>query len=78
MTAIVFGESNADKLAKDSQTARQIVKEINEFGVNDRQRWLIIYNLALELEKVEELREVVGLVKELKPDIFLSSGNGEE
>lgn len=68
----VYGESRADKLAKESQIARQFVKEMNDFGINDRQRWLVIYNLALELEDVESLREIVGLVKELKPEIFLT------
>lgn len=70
----LYGESDTDKLAKENHVARQIVKEINDFGVNDRQRWLIIYSLALELENVEEMREIVGLIKELKSGIFLSGG----
>ena len=46
----LYGEMQSEKLAADNKVSHQIVSEINQFGVNDRQRWLIIYQLALEFE----------------------------
>lgn len=69
----VYGQLDSEKLAKDSNTARQIVKEINQFEINDRQRWLLIYYLALELENVEEMQAMAAYIKEVKgSDIFIS------
>ena len=45
----LYGEMQSEKLAADNKVSHQIVSEINQFGINDRQRWLIIYRLALEL-----------------------------
>ena len=68
-----YGQFQSEKNAAESQAARQIVKEIGNFGINERQRWLIIHQLALELENPHEMREIVGLIKELKSDLFLSN-----
>ena len=66
-----YGQLGSEKLAKDSQAAREIVKEINHFGINDRQRWLILYYLSLELENVEEMQALTAYIKEVKgSDIF--------
>jgi hypothetical protein len=70
----LYGEFQSEKLANESQIARQIVKEINNFGINERQRWLIIHSLALELENQEDMRELIGFIKESKGDsLFLST-----
>ena len=46
---------------------------INQFCINDRQRWLVIHYLALELENVDEMKELTGFVKETKgSDLFIS------
>ena len=68
-----YGQFQSEKNAAESQAARQIVKDIGNFGINERQRWLIIHQLALELENPHEMREIVGLIKELKSDLFLSN-----
>jgi len=69
----VYGQLESEKLAKDSQIAREMIKEINQFGINDRQRWLLIYYLSLELENVEEMQAIASYIKEVKgSDIFLS------
>ena len=76
-----FGELSSEKLASESQIARQIVREIDHFGINDRQRWLIIYYLSLELENVDEMKEVSSFIKELKGNsLFISNlyGGPEE
>lgn len=51
--------------AKQTVVCRQIVKTINDFGVNDFQRLKIIELLGLELEKREESIEIAGAVKRL-------------
>lgn len=68
-----YGQFQSEKIAAEFQIARQIVSEIGNFGINERQRWLIIHQLALELENPHEMREVIGLIKELKSDLFLSN-----
>ena len=69
----MFGELNSEKLAKDSNIARDIVREIGHFGVNDRQRWLVIYYLSMELENVDEMKRMTAFIKELKGDqIFIN------
>jgi hypothetical protein len=65
-TPIIYGQTPAEKAAMESSIARDIVKEIGTFGVNDRQRWLIIYFLAHELENHDHMREIIGLVRDLK------------
>jgi hypothetical protein len=68
-----YGQFQSEKIAAEFRIARQIVSEIGNFGINERQRWLIIHQLALELENPHEMREVIGLIKELKSDLFLSN-----
>lgn len=69
----IYGQLESEKLAADSKVAHEIVREINQFGINDRQRWLIIHYLALELENIDEMKELTGFVKEFKgKDLFIS------
>jgi hypothetical protein len=67
-----FGQTKADKLAEESTVARKIVSEISNYGVTDRQRWLIIYYLAMELEDIEKVQEVCSFLKEINPEISMS------
>lgn len=74
-----YGELGSEKLAAESQVARQIVREIDHFGINDRQRWLVIYNLALELENIDEMKKLTSFIKEVKGDnLFISRLYGGE
>lgn len=74
-----FGQLDSEKLAKDSQTAREIVREIGQFGINDRQRWLIIYYLCMELENIEEMKEMTGFITDLKSkELFINKLYGTE
>lgn len=69
----LYGELEAEKIAKDNTIARKIVTEINHFGVNERQRWLVIFSLALELENVEDMKELTSFIRERKGnEIFVS------
>lgn len=77
----IFGKLQSEKLVEESKVAHQIVSEINHFQINDRQRWLIIYYLSLELENIDEMKELTGHIKDLKGDsLFVSKlyGAGEE
>ena len=67
-----FGKTQADKYSEENKIARQIVSEIGNFGVNDRQRWLIMYYLALEIEDVEKMQEVASFLKEINPNINMT------
>jgi len=79
LTHKIYGELNSEKLANDSTISRRIVKEINDFGINDRQRWMIIYNLSLELENVEEMKMITSFIRENMGDkIFISKIYGGE
>lgn len=71
MTEII-GKTNADKLAEENKIARQIVSEIANFGISDRQRWLIMYYLCLELEDVDKMQEVSAFLKEINPHIDMT------
>lgn len=69
----LYGQLSSEKLAEDKKVAQQIVSEINKFGVNDRQRWIIIHLLSLELENVEDMRDMVEFIKSKKDkEIFIS------
>ena len=69
-----YGQLSSEKLAEENRTAREIVREINNFGINERQRWLVIYLLSMELENVEDLKKMTNFIKENKGDnIFLMS-----
>lgn len=69
----IYGQLQSEKMATDSHAARSIVKEIDNFGINDRQRWLIIYYLSLGLESIEEMKSLTSFIKEVKgDDLFIS------
>jgi hypothetical protein len=65
------GKTQAERDSEESLRCRQIVRTIVDFGVNERQKLLIIQLIALELEDREKLviiRETVdGLLEEGKP-----------
>lgn len=67
-----FGQTKADRLAEEATIARKIVSEISNYGVTDRQRWLIIYYLAMELEDIDKVQEVCSFLKEINPEINMS------
>jgi hypothetical protein len=68
----MFGKTTADKLAEENATARKIVGEITQFGVNERQKYLIMYYMSLELENIEHVQEISSFLKELVPDLTIT------
>lgn len=77
----LYGQMQSEKIASENNIARQIVSEINNFGINDRQRWIILYQLSLELENVEDMKNMTSYIREMKGDqVFISKiyGGDEE
>jgi|688.fasta_scaffold1448161_1 hypothetical protein len=71
-----YGKTNADKLADENSTARQIVKEINHFGISERQRYLVMYYLSLELEDVEKMKIISSFLRENCSDLTITGVYG--
>jgi hypothetical protein len=66
-----------DRIVDNQCRAREIVKAINDYGVNNEQAWLVIYNLALQLEEVDAMQDLVAFIKETKgTELFASSAFG--
>lgn len=68
-----YGEMQTEKVAEDKRIAQKIVDEINKFGISDRQRWMILHLLSLEIEDVQDMRDMVSFIKSKKEkDIFIT------
>ena len=73
MAQYYYGQLQSEKTAEENKVAREIVKEIGNFGINERQRWMIIYMLAMELENIEDLKALTSFVKSRKGEnVFLT------
>lgn len=68
----LYGKTNADKLAEENDVARKIVSEISQFGVSERQKYLIMYYLSLELEDIEKAQTISSILKELVPNLTIT------
>lgn len=73
----LYGEFRSEKLAKDRETAHLIVKEILNFGVNDNVIINIMYELSLNVEKIEQSQNLACAIKEIAPESFITT-LGEE
>jgi len=63
--AQLYGQAHAERQTDENNVCRQIVREINNFGITQRQTLLIIYLLASELENVEQMQAITRLVREV-------------
>jgi hypothetical protein len=63
-----YGTSDDEKVARESAEAREIVSEIMNYGISQKQILYIIHDLALNLEHLDHMRRVVALVKDLSED----------
>lgn len=73
MAQYYYGQLQSEKTAEENRIAREIVKEIGNFGINERQRWMVIYMLAMELENVDDLKALTSFVKDRQGDnVFLT------
>lgn len=73
-----FGQLNSEKLAKENEECRKIVKEILNVGLSQRQQMFLIYLLSMELENIQYVKDLTDLIKEIAgEEIFISrSDNG--
>lgn len=68
-----YGQMDSEKRVEENTTARQIVREVANFGITERQRLLIIYLLALELEDIESMRAITLVARECAgQEVFLT------
>lgn len=65
MTDLKFGELDSEKVAKEKLVCRQILHEINNFGINERQRLFLIYLLSLEIENTLACSDLTTVAKTL-------------
>lgn len=54
-----------------------MVREINNFGITQRQALFLIYLLASELENIEQMKSITKLVRELGGEDLFISGKPE-
>lgn len=72
MSVVMYGQAQSEKLAEENQVCRQIVREVNNFGISQRQAMMVMYLLASELENVEHMRALTKLIRELgSSELFL-------
>lgn len=68
-----FGQLSSEKIAKENEDCRRIVKEVLNVGLSQRQQMFLIYLLSLELENIEHVKNLTDLIKEIAGDeIFVS------
>lgn len=68
----LYGNLQSETLALENMKCRQIVSEITNFGVNDRQIMMIIYLLSLNLENNDKMREISSLIRSLEETLFIT------
>lgn len=69
----LFGQTQSEKQAHENQICRELVNEINNLGLSQRQQTFLIYQLALQLEDVAVMQELSQHIRELCPNIFIST-----
>ena len=68
-----YGQLTSEKLAKENEECRKIVKEVLNIGLTQRQQMFLIYLLSMELENLEYVQTMTNVIKELAGDeIFIS------
>jgi hypothetical protein len=61
-----IGNTEVEIDAGEMLECRQIVKNLNNFGITEKQRIQLIYLLSLELESKDAMDIIVNAVKEIK------------
>ncbi len=63
--SIRYGQTDSERVVEENTTARKIIREITNFGITERQRMMIIYLLAMELEDIEHMKAITSVVRSL-------------
>lgn len=73
-----YGQLKSEKIAEENNVCRQIVRELSLFGITERQRLMIIYLLALEIENSDNMRDLTNFIKDIAgAEMFLSNNVDE-
>lgn len=73
-----YGESETGRFVDQNQMVRDIVREIGQIGINERQRVFMIYLLAIELEDIELMKNITGFIKEHDNKALIMGKDDEE
>lgn len=60
----LYGTTNSELESSQNQQCREIVKEILDFGINQKQLFKIIYLLSLELENISLLKQITDVMSQ--------------
>lgn len=60
-----YGLSSDEKTHEESLEAREIVKNIIDYGVSQKQIMYIINDLALNIENIEHSKRIIQLLQDL-------------
>ena len=58
-----------EKIARERAESRQIVKQILDFGITEEQKLDIIYELALNLNNNQAMKDIANLLKKYRDTI---------
>jgi hypothetical protein len=59
-----YGKTDSDLHVEKMHACREIVKEILDFGICEKQKLQIIKLMALELENRDVMNEIISIVKQ--------------
>ena len=71
-----YGKTSTDKKTTDALQAREIVREIIEFGVSEQQILKVCYLLSLEIESISTLKDISGCIKKYLDQISEKPSSG--
>lgn len=67
-----YGKLSSEKLAEENHLCREIVREITNLNISQRQMLMLLYLLSLELEDVTKMKEISSVVRNsFDPNVFL-------
>lgn len=74
---VLYGQAQSEKRASENEVCRQIVHEVINFGVTERQLMYVIYLLSLTLENGENMRSIAHLIRDISGGEAFLIGNRE-
>jgi hypothetical protein len=68
-------DAHLNKLAKEKEISRKIVKEVLDFGVTENQKLDILYFICLSLESTSAMKDITASIKKYRS--FLKEDSDE-
>jgi hypothetical protein len=73
---MTYGQLDSERQAAENTLCRELVRDISALEISERQRIMIIYLLALEIEDIELMRALTDPIKVIAGNkVFLSQGD---